>query len=86
MPTISVFYGIAIRMYFDEHAPPHFHAYYGAEAAMIDIGTGAVREGSLPRRALRLVREWTALHRDGLLANWEFAREHRPLQSIDPLD
>ena len=55
MPTISQFYGITIRMYFDDHPPPHFHAYYGEEAAKIDIETLHVREGKLRRRPLALV-------------------------------
>ncbi len=47
MPTISVFFGIVIRMYYDDHAPPQFHAYYGNEAAVIDIATLQLREGKL---------------------------------------
>ena len=62
MPTISIFFGIAIRMYYDDHAPPHFHAYYGREAVVIDIQTLAVRDGRIPRRALALVLEWAAEH------------------------
>lgn len=66
MPTISFFFGVAVRMYFDEHAPPHFHAYYGSEAAVIEIETLRVREGKLPRRALALVLEWASQHRSEL--------------------
>lgn len=55
MPTISVFYGIVIQMFWMDHAPPHFHALYGGEEALIDIRSLAVLEGALPRRALALV-------------------------------
>ena len=55
MPTISVFYGIIIRMFWDEHAPPHFHASYGEFKASINIGTLEMIEGDLPKRALKLV-------------------------------
>ena len=55
MPTISVFYGILIQMFWQEHAPPHFHALYGEFEALIDIRTFEVRRGFLPRRALLLV-------------------------------
>lgn len=55
MPTISMFYGILIQMYWDEHAPPHFHAIYGEFKATIDIRKLAISEGSLPRRASALV-------------------------------
>jgi hypothetical protein len=51
MPTISAFYGILIRMFFNDHAPPHFHARYGEFEATIDLGTLQVRQGQLPRRA-----------------------------------
>src|SRR3954465_12817897 len=71
VPTISRFYGIVIRMYFADHAPPHFHAVYGGEEAVIAIATLEVLRGTLPDRALRLVREWASLHRDELATNWE---------------
>jgi hypothetical protein len=52
MPTISAFYGIFIRMFFNDHAPQHFHARYGELEATIDIESLAIIEGQLPRRAL----------------------------------
>ena len=85
MPTISVFFGIAIRMYFDEHAPSHFHAYYSGDDASIAIGTLEVMEGHLPRRALALVLEWAVEHRSELEENWRCVEEHRPLAAIEPL-
>jgi hypothetical protein len=86
MPTISQFFGIAIRMYYDDHGLPHFHAYYGNEAAKIDIETLFVREGRLPRRAMAMVLEWAADHRAELLDDWRLAEEHQPLNQIPPLD
>ena len=85
MPRISTFYGIVIEMYFDDHAPPHFHARYGGDEATIVIATGEVLAGALPRRALRLVREWLDQHRAELAANWRRARAHRPLVPVEPL-
>jgi hypothetical protein len=67
MPTISRFYGIIIRMFFDEHAPPHFHAQYSEFKASINVKTLDVIEGKLPRRALELVLDWAELHRTELL-------------------
>ena len=58
MPTISIFYGIVIQMFWQDHAPPHFHAIYGEDEVLIDIRTLVVLEGRLPRRALALVLEW----------------------------
>jgi hypothetical protein len=86
MPTISQFYGISIRMYFDDHPPPHFHVYYGSDAAKIDINTLDIIEGELRRRTLGLVVEWAGAHRDELLENWRLAAAHQPLIRIEPLE
>jgi hypothetical protein len=85
VPRISTFYGIVIAMYYLDHAPPHFHAIYGEHEATIVIGDLEVLSGFLPTRALRLVVEWAELHGDELAANWQKAREHVPLDSIEPL-
>jgi hypothetical protein len=85
MPEISRFYGIRICMYVGDHLPPHFHAEYGEDEAMIEIMTGAIHKGSLPTRAYRLVSEWLALHRPELEENWARAHSDRPLQKIAPL-
>lgn len=85
MSTISRFYGIVIRMYFADHAPPHFHAVYGGEEAVVAIADGSVLRGGIPDRALRLVREWTELHRLELLDDWRRAQQPDPLLPIDPL-
>jgi hypothetical protein len=86
MATISMFFGIAIRMYFDEHAPPHFHAYYAEHAAIIEIGSLRVWRGRLPRRAMAMVLEWAAEHRDQLMENWRLAEAHQTPRRIDPLE
>jgi uncharacterized protein DUF4160 len=86
MPTISQFFGVVIRMYYDDHAPPHFHAYYGEHSAKMEIETLNTLAGSLPRRARALVLEWAAEHRDELRENWLLAENHQPLNDIDPLE
>lgn len=86
MPTISQFFGIVVRMYYDEHAPPHFHAYYGSDVASVEIGTLRLMADRLPRRAMAMVLEWAAEHREDLMADWQLAREHRPLHDIQPLE
>ena len=85
MPEISRFYGIVIRMYYDDHLPPHFHAYYGEYNALVNIRTMAVISGRLPPRASGLVIEWALLHQDELQAAWERARNLEPLGRIAPL-
>ena len=86
MPTISEFFGIVIRMYYDDHNPPHFHAHYAGEQAIFSIETLELMEGSLSRRAKVMVLEWALEHRQALLANWSLALDHRPLNKIEPLE
>ena len=85
MPVISRFFGITIRMYYRDHPPPHFHASYGESEALVTINGLTVLEGDLPRRALRLVREWATLHTDALREDWERARRAEPLRPNPPL-
>ena len=86
MPEISRFFGIVIRMFYNDHAPPHFHAEYGEHEALVEIESLEVYAGDLPRRALALVREWAALHRDQLRLDWTLARSGRPPDPIAPLE
>lgn len=86
MPHISEFFGIVIRMFYNDHSPPHFHAEYGSFEAVYSIETMEVLRGELPRRAHAMVLEWTAINRYALRDNWEFARQGLNLQTIDPLE
>ncbi len=86
MTEISRFFGMVIAMYYNDHAPPHFHVRYGSHKGIIAIDTLVVLEGGLPPRALGLVVEWAALHRKELLENWESARASAPLKKIEPLE
>jgi hypothetical protein len=86
MPAISAFFGIVIRMYYDDHAPPHFHAAYGEHSAVFDIRTLDMIEGRLPRRATALVTEWAGEHREELLENWRLCEAHAALNKIAPLE
>jgi hypothetical protein len=72
LPTISMFYGIIIRMYFapGEHPPPHFHVYYAEYTATVDIRTCEVIEGNLPRKQIKLVLAWSELHQEELMNDW----------------
>lgn len=85
MPVISRFYGIAIRMHYKDHQPPHFHAWYGDDSALVEIASGRVI-GSLPKRALDLVQEWRAARQRELLSNWGRAQAHEALLLIAPLE
>jgi len=86
MPRISAFFGIVIRMFYNDHSPPHFHAEYGEYEAVYKIETIEVLRGQLPRRGHALVVEWATLHRAELMENWNRARQSIPLRSIEPLD
>ena len=84
MPVLSRFYGIAIRMYFiqAEHNPPHVHAIYGDHVAEIAIQDGQILDGSLPPKALSMVREWISLHKEELIAVWNSQEFH----AVAPLE
>lgn len=86
MPRISEFFGIVIAMYYNDHAPPHFHARYAEHEATFRIDTLRVLEGALPRRAAAMVVEWAEAHRDELAADWDLARAAQPLNRIAPLE
>lgn len=87
MPTISMFYGIIIRMFCapKEHNPPHFHAYYGEYKAIIDINTCELVEGNLPKKQLKLALAWAEIRQEELLANWTLAMNSELPFKIDPL-
>ena len=85
MPELSRFLGIVIAMYYRDHAPPHFHAYYGSFDITVELVSGRV-SGGFPRRALAHVQEWRSLHVAELLEDWELATLRKPLRSIAPLE
>lgn len=86
MPEISRFFGMMVAMFYNDHAPPHFHVRYGEYRASVAIDPPALLEGSLPARALGLVIEWASLHKAELLADWERARALQPLVPVAPLE
>jgi len=86
MPEISRFFGIVIKMFYNDHQPPHFHAEYASSEALIVIESLEVYRGELPRRALALVLEWAALHRDTLREDWRLARGGESPRPIPPLE
>ena len=85
MPELSRFYGIVIKMYYNDHNPPHFHAEYGSDAMVVDLNTLAIIGGRIPPRATGLVMEWAAQHQAELQQAWDQARNMEPLDRIDPL-
>jgi Domain of unknown function (DUF4160) len=87
MPTLSMFFGIIIRMYYasKEHNPPHIHVYYQDFVSVIDIQTYELMEGELPPKQLRLVLAWIEIHKDELIADWELCQNGEKPFSIEPL-
>lgn len=87
MPTLSIFYGIIVRMYWsdnDRHKMPHFHAYYGDEEATFTLD-GEILAGSFPRKQAALVKAWALVHEDDLKANWVLAKNGENTFRVDPL-
>ncbi len=85
MPELSRFFGVVIRMYHDDHQPPHFHAAYGDEEAVVDILELGLFQGFWRPRVRRMVMQWARLHQAELLANWERVQEGEEPTPIDPL-
>jgi hypothetical protein len=85
MPEISRFFGIVIRMYFDDHDPPHFHAFYAESEAQVGIERIAILHGTLAARAASMVFEWAALHQRDLMQNWRRLHSAEPPERIAPL-
>ena len=88
MPTISMFYGIIIRMYFfdnQQHHAPHIHAEYQGEHAVIEIPSGTVLEGGIKPNKMKLIQAWIEIHQEDLLADWSLAIAGEAVLKIDPL-
>ncbi len=86
MPIISIFFGIIVRMWHDDHPPPHIHVEYQGFEALVDVQTGKIREGRLPHKAAAIVEEWCIRHRVELLANWEHGEKYEPMERIQGAD
>ncbi len=84
MPTIAYFLGIAVRMFFNDHDPPHFHARY--QGFRVRIADGEIIDGKLPPTVARVLKEWTDLRRDALMRNWRAARTDGTLERIAGLE
>ena len=85
MPTIALFFGIRVLMYWNDHQPPHFHVEYQGQTALVGINPLVVIQGALPNRVLRLILAWGELHQDEILQDWELAREGKELLFIEGL-
>ena len=86
MPILSVFFGIIVRMWHDDHPPPHIHVEYQGFAALVNIRTGDVSEGSFPKKAAAIVKEWCLRHQVELLENWQRGQSFEPMERIPGAD
>lgn len=88
MPTISMFYGVVIRMYYfdnQQHSLPHIHVHYQEHNAVISIVDGSVLEGTIPRAKQKLVDAWVEIHHEELMADWQLAVSGDTVFKIEPL-
>lgn len=86
MPIVSVFFEIIVRMWHDDHPPPHIHVEYQGFEALVQIQTGQVSKRKLPRKVSSIVQEWCLAHQRELLNNWERAQRFEPLERIQGAD
>lgn len=85
MPEISRFFGIIIRMFYDDHDPPHLHAEYSGKKAIFDFQGNVIKGNLGSRTATKLVREWIDLHISELEEDWQLARNSQEIKKIEPL-
>ena len=86
MPYVSMFFGIIIRMFHNDHNPPHFHAEYQGQRGVFDFDGNMTRGSVKSKTAKKLIKEWTTLHRQELIENWEKAAGGSVIDKIAPLD
>ena len=85
MPTILMFRGIKICIFWKDHMPPHFHAFYGMHDVIVSIEELEVLDGTMPSKQLKMLLGWAAFHQEELRENWELARQQQELFPIEPL-
>ena len=88
MPTISMFYGLIVYMYYmdkKKHHLPHLHVTYQGDEVIVDLPEGNILEGSIPKSKMKLLQAWIELHKDELMADWELAVSGEQPYKIDPL-
>jgi len=86
MPILATFFGIIVRMWHDDHPPPHIYVEYQGFEALVNIHSGDVTQGKLPNKAAAIVKDWCTTHRAELLENWERAQHFEPLERIRGAD
>ena len=86
MPIVSIFLGIVIKIFHEDHNPPHFHVEYGDFKALIEIKTGKIIQGRLPKRISRLVEEWRTLNEFAIQQSWKLAQTGKNPKRIKPLE
>jgi hypothetical protein len=86
VPTIAYFLGISVRMFFNDHDPPHFHVTYQGYRARVSIADGDVIDGKVPTAVARILKEWTALRHKELMRNWVACRTDGQVERIEGLD
>ena len=88
MPTISMFYGLIVRMYFfdnQQHKMPHIHVHFQNDSAVIEIPTGTILAGKLPKAKHKLIDAWIEIHQEDLMADWQLAINGENIFKIEPL-
>ena len=87
MPTISMFYGIIVRMFNEKggkHHFPHIHALYSGQEAVVSLD-GELLEGKLPNKQMKMLLAWMEIHYDELVANWSLLSDGELSFKIEPL-
>ena len=84
MPEISRFYGIIIRIFYDDHSPPHFHAFYGKKEGLYSIEKAEKLAGEIPAKQDKIIKKWARQYRKELLDSWNMAKDKTPPKKVPP--
>lgn len=86
MPYVSMFFGIIIRMFHNEHNPPHFHAEYQGQRGVFSVNGTVIKGNITSKTAKKLIQEWAMLHQDEIMQNWRKAEQGKQIDRIEPLN
>ena len=85
MPVVSMFFGIVVRMFYNDHHPMHFHAEYQGQRGKFDLSGRMIVGNIQSKTALRLIRKWAQLHEFDIRRNWQKMKAGKPFEIIEPL-
>lgn len=70
MPVIANIDSIQIKIYFEDHQPPHFHIWYAEFRGIMTIETLSIMQSDIPAKQLKKARDWAEINQQFLRDKW----------------